>query len=118
MILCIAFPVSGLGDGLPDEFKPATQACLQEFPVDENVSFPAFAERLIAQGGLEWHSQDQSFAQSILQTVVARLVIEPLTAFGVLVCEYITEKTAEREFKKLTYIRLTAVGKGMLDLLM
>ncbi len=91
------------------EFDP------EEFDLD--VSYNGFADRLIAQSGLEWHAPDQTFAHSIMQSAIQRIVVQPVTAFAVLECECGAENTNGYENKKLTHIRLTPVGKGLLGLL-
>ena len=114
----IAFPVSGLADGLPAGFREQTLACLAELSVVENVSCDVFADRLIAQSGLRWPTQDQTFVQSTLRSVIVRLVVDPMVSFGVLECEYAKEKnTFGSDIEKLNNIRLTAIGKGLLDLM-
>ncbi len=113
----IVFPVSGLADGLPAGFREQTLACLLELPVGENSPYNAFADHLITQSGLEWHSQDQTFVQSIMRSVIERLVVGPMAAFGVLECEYGKEAIGSSEIDRLQTIRLTAIGKGLLDLL-
>lgn len=114
----IAFPVSGLAGGLPAGFREQTLACLAELAVAENVSYDAFADRLIAQSGLRWPAQDQTFAQSTLRSVIVRLVVNPMVSFGVLECEYAKEKDSfGSDIEKLKNIRLTAIGKGLLELM-
>jgi len=113
----IAMPVSGLADGLPVGFREQTLACLRELPLGENVSSDAFADRLIAQSGLEWPSRDQTFVQSIMRSVIKRLVIDPMTTFGVLECEYTKKIISITTVDELQTIRLTTIGKGLLDLL-
>lgn len=113
----IAFPVSGLANGLPPQFRKAALAALQSLPVGEAVPFDPFADRLIAQVGLVWPIQDQTFAHSILQSVVRRTLVEPMMDFGVLTGEYGTDKFPGLGIRDLLTICLTPVGKGMLGLL-
>jgi hypothetical protein len=113
----IAFPVSGLANGLPVDFKPASLACLRELPVGENRLYKPFADHLITKSGLEWRIADQTSAQSIIRSVVERLVIYPMVKFGILECEYGPENIAGMDFQKLANVRLTPTGKGLLGLL-
>lgn len=113
----IAFPVSGLANGLPVDFKRVSLSCLRELPVGEDAPYKPFADRLITKSGLEWRSADQSSAQSIMRSVVERLVVDPMVRFGVLKCKYGPENIAGMDFRKLASVRLTSVGKGLLDLI-
>jgi hypothetical protein len=113
----IAFPVSGLADGLPPLFKTSTSACLCELPLGEFTPFESFADHLIAQSKLTWPSKDQTNVQAIIRSVIKRVVVDMMYLFGVLECEYVTENSTGSQYPKLANIRLTPIGKGMLDLL-
>ena len=113
----IAFPVSGLANGLPENFQSAVFTCLQELPVGEQASFEPFADRVIEQSGLTWPSIDQTNAHFIMRAVVERTVVDIMEKFGVLESEYETETSKSDELKKLVHIRLTPIGKGLLDLM-
>ena len=113
----IAFPVSGLADGLPENFLPVVFTCLQELPVGAKAPFEPFADRVIEQSDLTWPSIDQTNAHFIMQAVVERTVVDIMEKFGVLESEYGTDKSKSYELKKLVHIRLTPIGKGLLDLM-
>jgi hypothetical protein len=113
----IAFPVSGLADGLPVDFKAEALEALRKLPEEQNAPYHRFADDLIAQSGLEWHSQDQTLVESIKRSVVERVLVGPMVRFGVLECQYGTENIAGHDYKKLTSIRLTPIGRGLLELL-
>ena len=113
----IAFPVSGLADGLPLLFKPSASACLRELPPGEYAPFETFADHLIAQSGLTWPSKDQTNVRAILRSVIKRVVVDMMNLFGVLECEYVPENSTGSQYSKLANIRLTPIGKGLLDLL-
>ena len=113
----IAFPVSGLADGLPLLFKPSASACLRELPIWEFTPFEPFADRLIAQSGLIWPSQDQTNVTFIMRSAIERLVVDMMELFGVLEREHVTENSSAYQYPKLANIRLTPLGKGMLDML-
>jgi len=113
----IAFPVSGLADGLPENFQSAVFTCLQELPVGENAPFEPFANRVIEQSGLTWPSIDQTNAHFIMWAVVERTVVDIMKKFGILESEYETDESKDYELKKLVHIRLTPIGKGLLDLM-
>ena len=113
----IAFPVSGLADGLPVQFKRMALESMRKLSSGENSLYEPFADFLIAQSGLEWPIEDQTLAQSIMRSVVERVLVDPMVRFGVLECQYGTENIGGYDFTKLASIRLTSVGESMLDLL-
>ena len=113
----IAFPVSGLANGLPLLFKSSASSCLLELPLGEYAPFEPFADRLIVQSGLTWPSKDQTNAHATMRFVIKRVVVDMIRKFGVLECEYVTENSHGYQKYKLANIRLTPIGKGMLDLL-
>lgn len=49
----IAYPVSGLADGLPEEFKSAALNTLLTLSDEQNVPFQTFADRVISESRLE-----------------------------------------------------------------
>jgi len=112
----IAFPVSGLANGLPGRFKPEALASLRGLSVGESMPFEIFADRLIEQSGLTWPSKDQTNAHSTMQFVVKRTVIDIMETFGVLECEYVTDRSRGYELTRLVSICLTLNGKGLLGL--
>jgi hypothetical protein len=113
----IAYPVSGLADGLPEEFKSAVLNTLLAFSEGQSVPFQTFADRVISESGLEWHSQDQSFVQMIKRSVVEQVVIDPMTRFGILECEYQTDESNGHSYQQLNTIQLMAIGKSILTLM-
>jgi hypothetical protein len=113
----MAFPVSGLAGGLPVDFKPKALESLRKLPEGENTPYEPFADDLIKQSRLEWHSQDQTFVEFLKRSVVERVLMGSMVRFGVLECQYGTEKIGGHDYKKLTSIRLTPVGRGLLELL-
>ena len=80
-------------------------------------SYETFADNLIKQSGLTWPIEDQVSARTILHSAIERMVIDPLVTFGVMETKYGTKMIGEHGFRELTNIRLTTVGKGMLELL-
>jgi len=52
-----------------------------------------------------------------MRAVVERTVADIMEKFGVLESEYETDKSKSYELKKLIHIRLTPIGKGLLDLM-
>jgi hypothetical protein len=113
----IAFPVSGLARGLPRDFKKITLARLLELKVGKSVSYEQFADELIAATRLTWPSKDQTFAQDIMRSVINRLVYYPLASFGCLEGEFKTKTSDGFKSQELVDIRLTSLGKGLLETL-
>lgn len=113
----MAFPVSGLSRGLPSDFNKITLKCLLELPVGKSVSYEPFADQLIKETRFTWPSADQTFVNSTMRSAIARMVIYPLVDFSVLEYEH-KEKTSDGyKSKYLAEIRLTSVGKGLLETL-
>lgn len=113
----IAFPVSGLSRGLPRDFRKITLARLLELKVGRTVSYEQFADELIAATHFTWPSKDQTFVQDIMRSVIARLVVYPLSSFGCFEREYKTRNRHGFKSKDLVEIRLTRLGKGLLETL-
>jgi len=113
----IAFPVSGLDEGLPKGFDTTSLKRLLELPVGKSISYEPFADQLIKETRFTWASLDQDASKSIRRSAVARLVIYPLSHFGILEYEQ-KEKTSDGyKSKYLAEIRLTKFGKGLLEVL-
>jgi hypothetical protein len=87
----IVFPVSGLSNGLPVDFKPTALICLQGLPLGKNVAFESFADRLIEKSGLTWPSVDLINSHSSMRVVAKKLLVDIMEAFGVLEYEYFTD---------------------------
>jgi hypothetical protein len=113
----IAFPFEGLSHGLPRDFRKAILARLLELKVGRSVLYERFADDLILSTGLTWSSADQTFARSTLRTAIERMVIERLAEFGCLECEYRTRTRSDFMSKDLIEVRLTPLGKGILEIL-
>jgi len=113
----IAFPVSGLDQGLPRDFRKIALERSLELKIGKLVSYEQFADELIAMTRLTWPSIDQTFVQDILRSVIERLVIDPLVNFGCLECKYASKTRHGYKSKKLNEIRLTSFGKGLLGTL-
>lgn len=113
----IAFPVSGLGEGLPRDLRKVTLTRLLELKVGKLVPYEQFADELITMAHFTWPSEDQTFVQDILRSVIKRLVFYPLASFGCLEGEYKTKTTYGFKSNDLAEIRLTQLGKGLLETL-
>ena len=113
----IAYPVSGLEQGLPLGFTVITLRQLQVLPVDKEVSSDAFADNLIDETGFQWPSLEGDTSKGIRRGAIERMVILPLMEFGCLEAEYSAEKIGRTEIKTISTIRLTQLGQGLLNTL-
>ena len=103
----IAFPVEGLSQGLPVNFREIILKRLLGLQVGKSVDYEPFADQLIKETRFTWPSEDQTFVHDILRSVIKRLVVYPLTSFGCLECEYKTKASDGFTSKELVEIRLT-----------
>ena len=113
----IAFPFSGLAQGLPINFNTIILKRLLGLPVGKSVSYEPFADQLIKETHFTWPSADQSFVNSTMRSAIARMVIYPLTDFGILEYENKERTSDGYKSKYLAEIRLTSFGKGLLETL-
>ena len=113
----IAFPVEGLSQGLPVNFREIILKRLLELPVGRSIAYEPFADQLIKETRFTWPSEDQTFVNDIMRSVIKHLVVYPLTSFGCLECEYKTKTSDGFTSKELVEIRLTQLGKGLLETL-
>ena len=114
----IAFPFSGMMDGLSVEFPDTALRLLIECPVGSEIEFKPFADRIIQETGMIWPIENQEIAHSILQSAVEHIVILPLVQFGVVSIQYETGKTEyNRERQELVSFQLTPFGLGLLKTL-
>jgi len=49
--------------------------------------------------------------------VVEHVLIDPMTRFGILECDYYTDEINGHDYKRLDSIRLTAIGNALLTLI-
>ena len=113
----IAFPVSGLSQGLPGNFKKISLARLLDLPTGKSTPFETFADRLIKETHMTWPSINQTFAHDHMRSAIERMVILPLVGFGIMESEYGLEDIGGHKFTKLSRIRLTPFGKDLLETL-
>ena len=66
---------------------------------------------------MTWPSMDQTFVQSTMRSAVERMVLLPLVGFGIIETEHEKEDIGGSKFSKLSKIRLTTFGKGILETL-
>lgn len=113
----IAFPVSGMGEGLPPGFESITRSHLVALPVGERIPYEPFADQLIEETGMTWTSEDESFHQSILRAAVHRVVIKVLANFGVLEPEYEEKPLGKSTITELVAFQINPFGHELLKIL-
>lgn len=113
----IAFPVVGMGEGLPMFFQALTLASLRSLPVGCAVSFDQFSARLIEGSGLTWTAQESSFAPRALCSSIQRMVVIILRDFGALECKYGKEPLGKGFISTLVSFKITRWGRALLNAL-
>jgi hypothetical protein len=103
----IAWPVTGLSEGLPRYFKKEALTRLLELKVGKLASFEQFADELIVYTKFTWPSIDQTYAFDSMRWAIQRMVVDTLADFGCLECEYKTRTRHGFKSKDLVGIRLT-----------
>lgn len=111
----VAFPYVGMGDSLPQSFGLATLVSLQRLPVGTPVPFEEFADTLIEKTGLTWRAEKLEMRHSLLQSSIARMVINILEDFAALKPERRKETVGKSTSSKLVAFEITPFGKAMLD---
>jgi hypothetical protein len=111
----IAFPYS-YGDGfMPFGFSDHTVNKLLGLPASDPAPFERLADQLIADSRLVWPIQDQDRAHDILRGMIERVVVDPMTDFGVIQAEYEPHKVLGEQFRELSTIKVTSFGKSLLE---
>jgi len=111
----MASPFEFRDDSVAASFPEFTLDHLLELPVDRRILFEPFADRLIEDLGLVFPIEDQDYARSILRAIVERIVVDPLTEFGVLIPEHGPHKTLGARYKDLLSFQVTTMGRGLLE---
>jgi tetratricopeptide (TPR) repeat protein len=113
----IAYNYVGMGEELPHNFEWNTLRFLLKQPVNKAIDFEPFADQLIDEGKLVWHSESQEYARTALHAAIERMVIKPLVEFGVLEALYKVIELDDFEYKNLVSLRITGFGKKLLKTL-
>ncbi|MBI3922076.1 MAG: hypothetical protein HY318_11715 [Armatimonadetes bacterium] len=109
------YPWENLEESLPLTLKPITLDRLVHLPVEESVPFEEFADRLIADTGLVWLAEKQTYAQMYLRSAVQHMVIQPLADFLAIELEYREELVGTGTYETLHGFRTTAPGRWLLN---
>ncbi len=110
----IAYPFSGMGAGLPHQFKAIALRHLLDLPVGVSIPFEPFADKLIQATGLRWTSEDTSFHQNALRGAVHNILVRILTHFGVLEPEYMDKPLGTGTISELVAFQVTPLGHDLL----
>ncbi len=111
----VAFPVSGMAEGLPPRFKKATLDRLRGLPSGARIPYPDFADELIQTTNFTWPSADATAHRSILHIAVQRMVVNILAKFEVLEAEFEERPLGEGTTSQLVAFRVTPLGHDLLD---
>jgi hypothetical protein len=111
----IASPYDFEGRNMPTGFSRLTLKQLLDLPLGEPVSFEQFADRVIEDARMFWSIQHEDSARRILSNIIEHVVIYPLVDFGILLTEYEPHKTLGVEFRELSTLRITPLGRGLLE---
>jgi hypothetical protein len=113
----IAFPFSGIGESLPEQFKESALGLLIQLPGGTSVPYGSYAERLIKMTGLHWSKPELENANMFLHSAVERMIISPLAIFGVIIPEYKTVQRYGMDFQELVAFQVTPFGESILKTL-
>ena len=111
----ITWPVSGLGDYLPQGFVETTLARLTAIPVERRIDFNSFADTLVQRTGLTWTATESTYRDDLLRSSIRKMVAQPGADFGVL--SLLTRELESPILPKLLAFRVTAVGRILLTAL-
>jgi len=111
----IAYPFSGMGQGLPPHFKQVALTHLQALSVETRIPFEPFADNLIQATGLRWTSQDPTFHQTTLRGAVQNMVVRTLDHFEILEPEYQDKPLGKGTISELVAFQVTPWGRDLLE---
>lgn len=113
----VAYPFIGMGENLPPYFNLHTLESLRALPVKTPTSFQKFADELIKKTGLTWTAQNLDSATMFLRGSIKRMVIDILTRFGSLECEYRDKPLGKGTIPELVAFEITPLGDKLLEAL-
>jgi hypothetical protein len=111
----IAYPFDGMGDRLPYDFTDTVAKLLLRQPVAEPIQYEPFANRLIQEANLVWHSSSPGKRWIYLRDSIERMVIDPLADFGVISPKHQSVEHSYGDRKKLLSFQVTQFGKSLLE---
>lgn len=111
----VAYPFAGMGENLPYGFSAAALAHLDLLPTGIETTFRGFADRLLDSTGLVWAARESALADELLRGSIERMIIDVLVKCEAVECRYKTKTSSGFERKVLTTIRLTPLGRALLE---
>jgi len=116
----IAYPRSGLGERLPFGFSKMTHSLLRKLPLDEDLDYAEFADKLISATGLKWKSESQTHERDFLHSAIRKMVIDVLADFDAVERRFERRTIGEdtpypHTHNQLVKFSITALGDALLD---
>jgi hypothetical protein len=111
----IAFPFDFGDNDMPAGFSSLILKNLRELTTTQVVPFETFAKRMIEEARFSMITSNPDNAQLILNSLIERMVINPLADFGILQKEYVQHALLGEEFQQLSSFQVTPFGKGLLE---
>ena len=100
---------------MPAGFSSLILKNLRELTTTQVVPFETFAKRMIEEARFSMITSNPDNAQLILNSLIERMVINPLADFGILQKEYVQHALLGEEFQQLSSFQVTPFGKGLLE---
>jgi len=110
----LAFPFSGIGESLPEQFQSNALKLLIQQPGQTSIRYKPFADRLIKMSGLQWSEPGSENADMFLHSAVEHMLIDPLAEFGAILSEYETIQQPGMDFQELVGVKITPFGESIL----
>ena len=114
----LAVPYELPGGALPPGFEALTLRSLLGLPVEDSVAFEPFADGLASTSGLADPSQRDELDVDLLRTAIERMVLRPLSGFGVAALEQRSIVLGGGvTFQKLCAFRVSRFGRVLMEAL-
>lgn len=113
----IAYSARGMGETLSHRFSYLVLDVLLSLDVGREIFFEEFADTLIKSGHLQWHSENQTYAQNSLRNSIKRMIIDILKKFQAVELEYRTVDHGGYTTKDLWSFKITELGAGLMKAL-
>jgi len=111
----LAYPVSGMGDHLPQFFNYDVLNELLSLELGVEVPIGQFADVLIKKTGLSWLSPENPYANEFLQNSIENMVVQILEDFGAVACEYRDKVIGKSKISKMYSFKIVPFGSALLE---